>query len=198
MKPDLKNKSKKAIKAGLIGAVLIVIINLITKLIFYWSMTRPAVQKLVNQSTGSTPPMPTNFSSISPDVLITGLAIIFGFLLTFVAYLLAGTIAAYYIAPSVRGTSLGNVVVQNIIYGAIAGAVAQAMSTPFNLLFVLLMDLYPAYGPPETKSSILQWLSSQLILQYGEMLVIATILGAIAALACGVAAKGFCRNKRNI
>lgn len=147
----MDDKYKKAIKAGLIGAVLIMVVCLIRDLIFYWSMTQPAVQKFVNQSAGSTPPVPMNFSNISPDVLLSGLAIIFGSLLIFVVYLLTGAIAAYYIAPSFRCTSLSNVVVQNVICGSIAGATAQAVSTPLTLLFLFLMD------PPKTNTNILHW-----------------------------------------
>jgi hypothetical protein len=197
---NLKNKSKKAIKAGLIGAILMIIINLITGLIVYWSMAKPTVQELFNQYANSTSPMPTNFSSMPPDLIILGLAVLFGFLLTHVVYLLAGIIVAYYIAPYVRCTSLGNVIVQNAIYGAIAGAVTQAISTPFDILFMLVMRfLYPAYIiHDDTKTDILQWLSSQLTLQYSEMLATAAIFGAAAALACGIAAKGFCRNNLSI
>lgn len=196
---NLKNKSKKAIKAGLIGAILMVMIDLITKLIFYWSLTKPTVQEFINQYTNSTSPLPTHFSSIPPDVLILGFAALFGFLLTYVVYLLAGVIVAYYIAPYVRCTSLGNVVIQNVIYGAIAGAATQAISAPFKLLFTFLIRLfYPEYILHDTKTDTLQWFSSYVILQYGEMLVTAAIFGAIAALACGIAAKVLCRNNSTI
>jgi hypothetical protein len=191
----MDDKYKKAIKSGLIGAVLIVLVRLIINLIFYWSLTRLTVQEFVNRSAGNTSHMPTNFSNIPPDVLITGLAIFFGGLLLFVAYMLAGAGAAYYIVPSVRGTGLGNVFVQNVICGAIAGAVAQVVSAPFTLLFVFLMNLYPAYGPPETKTNTLHWLGSQLITQYVDMLAVSIILGAIAALVCGFAAKALCRSQ---
>jgi hypothetical protein len=183
-------KYKKAVKAGLIGAVLIVVVRLITDLIFYWSLTRPAVQELVNESADRTPPVPTNFSNISPEVLISGFAIIFGFLSIFVVYLLAGALAAYYIAPSFRCTSLGNVVVQNVICGAIAGAAAQAVSAPLTLPFLFLMD------PPKTNTNILHWhWLSWLTTQYIDMLAVAIILGAIAALACGVIANAFSRSQ---
>jgi hypothetical protein len=153
-------------------------------------MTQHAVQKFANQSADSTPPLPTNFSNISRDVLLFGLAIIFGFLLIFVVYLLTGAIAAYYIAPSFMCTSLSNVVVQNVICGSIAGATAQAVSAPLTLLFLFLMD------PPKTNTNILHWnWLSWLITQYIEMLAVAIILGAIAALACGVIANAFCRSQ---
>ncbi|SRR5665647_64141 len=187
---SMNDKYTKAIKAGLIGAVLMVVVRSIKDLIFYWSMTRPSVQKFVNQSAGNTPPVPTNFSKISPEVLISGFVIIIGSLLIFVVYMLAGAIAAYYIAHSVRCTSLGNVVVQNAICGAIAGATTQAVSAPLTLLFLFLMD------PPKTNTNILQWhWLSWIITQYIDMLAVAIIFGAIAALACGVIANSFCRRQ---
>jgi hypothetical protein len=185
---------KKAIKAGLIGAVLMIVIGLVTKIILYWSMTRPAVQEWMNQSANNTAPVPTNFSDVSPEVLILSFSLILAGLLIFVVYMLAGVIAAYYIAPHVRGTSLSNVIIQNVICGAIAGAVTQAVSTPFSMLLVLLFDLFPASRLQETERDILQWLSSQLVTQYVYMLAVAIILGTIGAIVCGIAAKALCRS----
>jgi hypothetical protein len=186
----MNDKYTKAIKAGLIGAVLMVVVRSTRDLIFYWSITRPSVHKLVSQSAGNTPPVPTNFSNISPEVLISGFAIIFGFLLIFIVYLLAGAIAAYYIAYSVRCTSFGNVVVQNAICGAIAGATTQAVSAPLTLLFLFLMN------PPKTNTNMLQWhWLSWIITEYIDMLTVAIIFGAIAALACGVIANSFCKSQ---
>jgi hypothetical protein len=114
-------------------------------------MTRPTVQEFLNRSAGSTGLMPTNSSNIPPDVLIIGFFILFGSLLLYVTYMLAGVIAAYYIAPSVRGTGLSNLVIQNVTCGAIAGAVAQAVSAPLTLPFLYLMN------PPKTNTNILHW-----------------------------------------
>jgi hypothetical protein len=185
---------KKAIKAGLIGAVLMVVIGLVTKIILYWSMTRPAVQEWMNQSANNTAPVSTNFLDFPPEVLILSFSLIFAGLLIFVVYMLSGIIAAYYIAPQVRGTSLSNVIVQNSICGAIAGAISQAVSAPFSMFFVLLFDLLPAAGFQKTERDILQWVISQLITQFIYMFAGAIVLGAIAALVCGIAAKVLCRS----
>ena len=186
----MDDKYKKAIKSGLIGAFLIVIVRLIIYLIIDWSMTRPTVQEFLNRSAGSTGLMPTNSSNIPPDVLIIGFFILFGGLLLYVAYMLAGVIAAYYIAPSVRGTGLSNLVIQNVTCGAIAGAAAQAVSAPLTLPFLYLIN------PPKTNTNILHWhWLSWLTTQVIDMLAVAIILGAISALAFGVIANEFCRGQ---
>jgi hypothetical protein len=134
--------------------------------------------------------MPTNSSNIPPDVLIIGFFILFGGLLLYVAYMLAGVIAAYYIAPSVRGTGLSNLVIQNVTCGAITGAAAQAVSAPLTLPFLYLMN------PPKTNTNILHWhWLSWLTTQVIDMLAVAIILGAISALAFGVIANAFCRGQ---
>jgi hypothetical protein len=187
----MDDKYKKAIKSGLIGAVLILVVRLIIYLIFDWSMTRPTVQEFVNRSAGGAP-MPTNSSNVPLDVLIIGFVMLFGGLLLYVAYMLAGAIAAYYIASSVRGTGLCNVIFQNIICGAISGATTQVVSAPLTLPFLYLMN------PPKTNTNILHWhWLSWLTTQVIDMLAVAIVLGAISALALGVIVNTFCRGQAN-
>jgi len=186
----MDDKNKKAIKAGLIGAVLIVIVRVITNLIFYWSMSHPGVQNFINQSANSTSPVPTNFSNAPSEAFISGFAVISESLSIYVIYLLAGAIAAYYIAPSLRFTNRGNVVIQSVICGAIAGATAQAVSAPLILPFLFV--LYP----PTTNINILHWhWLSWLTTQYVDMMATAIILGAISALIFGVIANACCRGQ---
>lgn len=183
----MDDKYKKAIKAGLICALLLVVIHLLTDIIFYWAMTKPTLAQWVSQQASASPPVATSFEGVPPEAIIAGFAIIIGGLLIFVMFLLAGALAAFFLARQVKSTW------DMILPGAIAGAITQAVSTPFTLLIVLLMKIYPAYGEPET--DIWPWLGGQLIYQYGQMLVIAIVLATLAALACGFVIKALYRNK---
>jgi hypothetical protein len=147
----MKEEYKKAIKAGLIGALLIVIVRLITDVI-----------------------------------AIEGLFV-------FAIYLLTGALVAYFIAPDVKGTSWGYVIVHDVFVGSTAGAIAKVVSSPFTILFELAMKLYPAYKGPGI--DFWPWLGIQLMTQFGIMLAIAIILSTVAALACGVVLKAFGKNK---
>ncbi len=180
---------KKAVKAGLIGALFIVIARLATDAIFYWSLTRPSVQQFVLQQAGGSPYPPASFNGIPPDVLIAGLAVILGGLSAFAIYLLLGALAAYFAIPEVKakGPSLGNVVVHNAFVGSIAGTIAQMASAPFTILFALVMDRYPPYGEPTI--DLWPWLGGQVVTQFGVMLAAAIILAIAGALVCGLAIK---------
>ncbi len=180
----MDGKYKMAVKAGLICALLIVVDRLVTNAIFYWALTRPELAAWVSQQSGATPAATGNMPA---EALIAGVAIVVGGLLVFAIFMLAGGLAAFHLAR--QSKSLWDVVLP----GAVAGAISQAVSAPFGMLMVLFMDIFPAYGEPDT--SVMPWLVGQLFYQYVPILAIAIVLAAITALACGFVFRALSRNR---
>jgi hypothetical protein len=178
---------RKAIKSGLVGSLLLVVTHLATDLVFYWALSKPSLRGWMSQQAASPSQVATGYVSMPSEAIIAGLAVIVGGLLVFVIYLIAGALAAYYLAPRVKS------IVDMVTPGVLAGAIAQAASAPFTILFALLMDLYPPYGEPIT--NVLFWLGSQLISQLVVMLLVAMVLSLLAALVCGALFRALGRNK---
>lgn len=180
----MQAKYLKAIKAGLICAILIIVIRIVSYLVSYWAMSKPSVQEwALNQSANPTP-YSTAMPSLPPDVLVAGLAICGGGLLIFALYVLAGILAAWFTAKDASG------VFDLLLLGAIAGAVAQAVSVPFQLGTILITNMISA-GATSILEDIGSWLLSALITDLIVYVIIAAILAAISALISGALIRAF-------
>ncbi|WP_424356793.1 hypothetical protein [Methanocella sp. MCL-LM] len=185
----MEAKYLKAIKAGLICAVIIILTRFASHFIFDWALSKPSVREWAAQQSLNPVYYPPGTTDIPPEVMIAGIALIAGGLIIFALYVLAGILAAWFTAKAATGMA------DLLIAGAIAGAVSQAVSVPFQLGFILLSNMYYG-GVGSLMGDIQSWLLSALI---GELIVysiIAAILAAIAALLTGAMIKAFGKKHR--
>lgn len=180
----MEGKYLKAIQAGLICAVLIIIIRAASQLAVKWAANKSSVQDWVsNQSVNSTP-YATSMPALPPDVLLAGIAICGGGLLIFALYAFAGVLAAWYTAKDASGA------IDLLLLGAIAGAVSQVVSVPFKLGLIVIMN-FSSGGVGTLLTDINSWLVEAFITELVVFVIIAAVLAAVSALICGAMIKAF-------
>lgn len=185
----MKAKYLKAVKAGLICALALIVIRAISYLALHWAMSKPSVQEWAIQQSANPSPYSTAMPSLPPDVLFAGIAICGGGLLVFALYITAGVLAAWFTAKDASGA------VDLLLSGALAGVVAQAVSAPFQLGLILLTNMIHG-GVNSLIEDITGWLLSALITDLVVYGLIAAILAAVAALVSGAMIKAFGRKNK--
>ncbi|HMK46829.1 MAG TPA: hypothetical protein VK436_09395 [Methanocella sp.] len=174
----------KAVRAGLVGALLLVVIYIVIHVVFYWAVSKPSVLEWVqNQSAESPTPYPTGLSQLPSEVLVAGVAVCGGALMIFAVYFFVGVLAAKFTVSMSQGA------IDLLLLGALAGAVAQGVSAPFTELIAIVLN-------GGVQGDIISWFLRFLLSEYVIFMIIAVVPAALAALVAGAMFKAFGTSKK--
>lgn len=176
----MDEKYKKAILAGMICGIILVVLSLISNVGFelaFGADLQNWAQQLANTNYDPSQGFPQPPAGAIIYIFGYFAIIAFGVLTFFVSGLLAARMAAPYLKN--RNDIL--------IAGAIAGAVAELVHQPFSLLFTLVMSLiqptnYTYSGMGSGLMSAIVILGEQIIVCFPVLLITGVILAVLGAL----------------
>lgn len=169
---------EEAIKAGIVGAVLLIILTLAMEIISYWALSQPSLQQWGMQLVNNTSrPSPT-IGDVPSSGIIFGIAIILGVLLRGPIYFITGMLSVVFARPIGETRHM-------IANGIISGAVSQIIFKPISLVLIYFFNSITP-GNEQSLASTLRWVAEQLTIWLAVGLIVAIIMAVLGALACGL------------
>lgn len=178
----MDTKYVKAVKAGLLGALLIIVIYLVTYMLFYFVATLP-----FNQNWGATEGHPDAAHIQQREAWSQKFDIGLDILLVF-AYILIGLLSTWYIIPYAKG--IKNIV----ILGAASGVIAQLISIPFKIV-MMTFNIHGFVNLDYFITTFLLLIVHSNISDYVISLIMAIVLVAISSLISGMLIKKYMKPK---
>jgi hypothetical protein len=168
-----------AIKAGLICALVLIILTISLQIIFAWALSHQSLMDWVtrqyNATQNMTVPASSGVADLPAEGWIVAIALLLFGILSVLVLFISGVLSTIFSRPYAAKAR------DAAVLGAIAGVIAHITGSLVTILVSLAQKLWPS-TQNESMPEILSWLGGQILFNITWMLLLALVLSVFGAL----------------